>query len=432
MDNIFRGEPVLKEDFINRLNELGKIIQEDLLLEPLLPEVVIEAAHTLAKDINQQAVAAQLVELGVPKWASEEYVRVTVDSLKRDALLKKVHIELGEDPFTWKQVGEGIEEKGHPLGVIMHIGAGNTLGLSAFSVIEGLLTGNINILKLPENEGGLSAKLLMELINIEPRLKPYIYVLDVSSKNSEVISKLVEVANAVVVWGSDEAISAVRQLAPPSLPIIEWGHRLSFAYFAEEEKNEEALHGLALDICLTDQLYCSSPQCVFYETDNSEELDNFADRLARHVEAAAGQYPPAARLVNVQAQITWIHELVRMEEILKEKRLITNEQKQYSVMVDYTAELKASPLFRNIWVMPIKREKILGLLRVHKGYLQTVGLSCNNKDFNELSGIFYAAGINRITTCGNMSTNYTGEPHDGIYALGRYIRKVNKRFNNGR
>jgi len=74
----------------------------------------------------------------------------------------------------------------------------------------------------------------------------------------------------------------------------------------------------------------------------------------------------------------------------------------------------------------------LGLLRVHKGYLQTVGLSCNNKDFNELSGIFYAAGINRITTCGNMSTNYTGEPHDGIYALGRYIRKVNKRFNNGR
>ncbi len=427
MDNIFRGEPVLKEDFINKIDELEEIIQEDLLLEPLMPEVVLEAAHALACEINQQEVAVQLVELGVPKWASEEYVRVTVNSLKRDALLKKVHAELGADPFEWKQIEKGIKEKGHPLGVIMHIGAGNTLGLSAFSVIEGLLTGNINILKLPENEGGLSVKLLIRLIEIEPRLKPYIYVLDVSSKNTEVISQLVKTANAVVVWGSDEAISAIRQLAPPSLPIIEWGHRLSFAYFTEEENNEEALLGLARDICLTDQLYCSSPQCVFYETSNTEELNEFANRLARNIEAVAEQYPSTARPINVQAQITWIHELVKMEEILKVKRLITDGERQYSVMVDYNAELKASPLFRNIWAMPIKREKLLDLLRAHKGHLQTVGLSCNNNDFDELSRIFYAAGINRITTCGNMSINYTGEPHDGIYALGRYIRKVNKR-----
>lgn len=427
MDNIFRGEPVFKEDFISRINELEKIIREDLLLEPLMPEVVIEAAHTLAYEIDQQEVVAQLVELGVPKWTSEEYVRVTVNSLKKEALLKKVHTELGTDPFGWKKIEEGINEKGHPLGVIMHIGAGNTLGLSAFSVIEGLLTGNINILKLPENEGGLSVRLLLRLIEIEPGFKPYIYVLDVSSKNSEVISQLVETANAVVVWGSDEAISAVRQLAPPSLPIIEWGHRLSFAYFTAQENNEEALLGLARDICLTDQLYCSSPQCVFYEASDLKELDEFADKLARHIEAVAKQYPSSDRPINVQAQITWIHELVKMEEILKEKRFITNGERQYSVMVDYNAELKASPLFRNIWAMPIKREKLLGLLRSHKGHLQTVGLSCDSNDFDELSGIFYAAGINRITTCGNMSTNYTGEPHDGIYALARYIRKVNKR-----
>ncbi|HYE10914.1 MAG TPA: acyl-CoA reductase, partial [Patescibacteria group bacterium] len=214
MDNIYRGEPVSKEYFVNKLSELGKRMEADLLLEPLMPEIVIEAAHTLGKEINQQAVVRQLAALGIPKWASEEYVKVTVDSLDRNALLKKLHKELGETPFVWKKVHEGIEEKEHPLGVIMHIGAGNTLGLSAFSVIEGLLTGNINILKLPENEGGLSGELLMRLIQIEPRLKPYIYVLDVSSKDKEVISQLIEMANAVVVWGSDEAIKAIRQLAP--------------------------------------------------------------------------------------------------------------------------------------------------------------------------------------------------------------------------
>lgn len=429
MDNIYRGEAISKEDFLSRLSELEKIIQGDLLLEPLMPEIVIEAAHTLATEINQQEVTQHLVTLGIPKWAAAEYVSVTINSLERNALQKKVHIELGEAPFVWKQFDEGIEEKEHPLGVIMHIGAGNTLGLSAFSVIEGLLTGNINILKLPENEGGLSSMMLMRLIEIEPRLKPYIYVLDVSSKDKDVISQLIEVANAVVVWGSDEAIRAIRQLAPPSLPIIEWGHRLSFAYFTEKENNDEDLHGLAKDICLTDQLYCSSPQCVFYETDDMTELDHFANKLAKHMEAVAEQYPSAARPINVQAQITWIHELVKLEEVLEEKRLISDEKKEFSVMVDYKTELKASPLFRNIWAMPIKREELLGLLRNHKGYLQTVGLSCNKSDFDALSSIFYAAGINRITTCGNMSTNYIGEAHDGIYALGRYVKKINKRVN---
>ncbi|MBC8060842.1 MAG: acyl-CoA reductase [Clostridiaceae bacterium] len=429
MDNIYRGELISKENFIDRLCELKLKIEEDLLLEPLMPKVVIEAAHLLSKEINEEEVISELITLGVPKWASEEYVRVTLDSLDRKALLKKVQTELGENPFVWKKVELGIEEKNHPLGVLMHIGAGNALGLSAFSVIEGLLSGNINILKLPENEGGLSSKLLMRLIEIEPRLKPYIYVIDISSKNILVISQLVEMANAVVVWGSDEAIRAIRLLAPPSLPIIEWGHRLSFAYFTKQQKDGKALEGLASDICLTDQLYCSSPQCVFYETNNPKELDAFADRLAEHIKAVANQFPSTARPINVQAQITWTLELVKMEEILKEKRLITDDKRQYSVMVDYNAELKASPLFRNIWVMPIKRERLLSLLRAHKGYLQTVGLSCNVEEFEELTNIFYASGVNRITTCGYMSTNYSGEPHDGVYALKRYVRKVNKRGN---
>lgn len=427
MDNIYRGEPISKDDFIDRLPELKARIEEDLLIPRLLPEVVIEAANTLAGEIDQKEIVHQLVALGIQKWAAEEYVSVTVKSMEKKELIKKLHAELGEDPFVWKDAGNGIEESNYPLGVIMHIGAGNALGLSAFSVIEGLMTGNINILKLPENEGGISTRILLRLTEIEPRLKPYIYVLDVSSKNQKVISLLIEMANAVVVWGSDEAITAIRQLAPPYLPVIEWGHRLSFAYFTKHKNEEKDLEGLARDICITDQLYCSSPQCVFYETDNPREIDEFAGRLARYMQSASTKYPAASRPIDVQAQITWTHEFIRMEEILKEKRLITNELKEYGVMIDYKSELKASPLFRNVWVMPINRKELLGILRVHKGHLQTVGLSCSRDEFFELSQIFYAAGITRIADCGHMSVNYSGEPHDGVFALQRYIKRVNRR-----
>lgn len=428
MDNIFRGEAILKEDFIKRLPKLTEIIEKDLLLEPLTAETVVNAANILAEEINKKDVVKNLVALGIPEWTSTQYVEVIVNSLKREELLKKVRAELGQNPFGWMEVSNSVKEKNYPLGVLMHIGAGNALGLSAFSVIEGLLSGNINILKLPENEAGLSSKILLRLIEIEPKLKPYIYVIDVSSKNTEIIKKFIEISNAVTVWGSDEAIQAIRQLAPPSLPIIEWGHRLSFAYFTENEHIQRDLEGLALDICLTDQLYCSSPQCVFYETDNINELDTFANSLSICIDHIATKYPSSVRPINVQAQITLTKELLKMEEILGEKRLITDDEKQYSVMIDYNAELKASPLFRNIWVMPIKRHNLLGLLRKHKGHLQTVGLSCKTEAFNEISNIFYASGVNRITTCGHMSENYSGEPHDGVFALSRYVRKVNKRI----
>lgn len=427
MDNIFRGEPISKNDFIDRLPEAKARIEEDLLLPRLLPEVVIEAANILAGEIDQKEIVQQLVALGIQKWAAEEYVSVTVKSMDKMELIKKLHSELGEEPFVWKVVGNDIEESNYPLGVIMHIGAGNALGLSAFSVIEGLMTGNINILKLPENEGGISSKILLRLSEIEPRLKPYIYVLDVSSKNHEVICKLIEMANAVVVWGSDEAITAIRQLAPPYLPVIEWGHRLSFAYFTKHENDHKDLEGLARDICITDQLYCSSPQCVFYETENPREIDEFAFRLSRHMQSVGTQYPAASRPIDVQAQITWTHELIRMEEILNEKRLITDKEREYGVMIDYNAELKASPLFRNVWVMPIKRKELLGMLRVHKGHLQTVGLSCSRDELAQLSQVFYAAGITRIAECGYMSVYYSGEPHDGVFALQRYIKRVNRR-----
>lgn len=356
MNNIYRGKAIAKKDFIAELSELKWRIEEDLMLPILQPEMVIEAVHTLAMEIDEKEMVQQMVKLGIQKWTAEEYVRVTIKSMNKKELAKKLKAELGEEPFGWKYREEGIEERNYPLGVIMHIGAGNALGLSAFSVIEGLMTGNINILKLPENEGGVSSKILLRLAEIEPSLKPYIYVLDVSSKDKATIKQLMEIANAVVVWGSDEAVAAVRQLAPPYLPIIEWGHRLSFAYFTKNDTIEKDLEGLAREICMTDQLYCSSPQCVFYEVDNLGEIDEFAEGLSRYIEYAAMQYPSEVWPIDVQAQITWIHELVAAEELLGEKKLITDDKKKYGVMIDYNAELKASPLFRNIWVMPMKRK----------------------------------------------------------------------------
>ena len=427
MDSMYRGDLVTKESFILKLPNLRQLIETDLLLEPLDQEIIVNAFSKLASNINQDELIKTLVLLGLPKWSIEEYINVSINSLKKEELEKKLLRELGSNPFEWEKINNQIEEKKVPLGVIMHIGAGNALGLAAFSVMEGLLTGNINILKLPEYEGGISLKILNKLVEIEPKLKPYIYVVNVSSKNELIINELIKLVDALVVWGGDDTIKALRQLTPPTIKIIEWGHRLSFSYFTKNSNEDNDLVGLVKDIVLTDQLYCSSPQCVFYETNNPDELDGFAKRLSLEIEKLSKEFPSTERPIEVESQITWIHELIKMEEILKEKKLFTNDIRDHSVMVDYIPKLKTSPLFRNIWVMPIKRDEITKILRDEKGHLQTVGLSCNEDEYDELSNMFYSIGVNRIMATGLMSSVYSGEPHDGEYALLRYVRIVNRR-----
>ncbi|XMB66003.1 acyl-CoA reductase [Mycoplasmatota bacterium zrk1] len=428
MDSLFRGELVTKSEFINRLDVYKNVLQDDLLREPISHEVVVEALHKLASKINKDEIVAKLLQMEMPEWAITTYIDQAIKSIERDEVNKKVLRELGAKPFEWKEVTDHIEEKKYPLGVIMHIGAGNALGLSALSVMEGLLTGNINILKLPEHEGGISLDILAMLVEIEPRLKPYIYVINVSSKNEEVISKLVELVDAVLVWGGDEAINALRGLTPPTIKLIEWGHRLSFAYFTKQEYYEMELEYLANDIVHTDQLYCSSPQCVFLETDSKTELDEFAHQLFLSLKKATKKYPSSKRKLDIQSQITWTRELVKAEEVLNEKKLLMDETKEYSVLVDYTPKLIPSPLFRNIWVMPVKRNEVFSMLRKEKGHLQTVGLNCSREELDELSNIFYSAGVNRVMQCGEMSSNYSGEPHDGEFALLKYVRVVNRKI----
>ena len=95
-------------------------------------------------------------------------------------------------------------------------------------MVEGLLTGNVNLLKLPQADNGFTVAALEKLIAIEPTLTEYIYVFDTPSSDIAAMRRLADMADGIVVWGGDAAVSSVRALAPPGARLIEWGHRLSF------------------------------------------------------------------------------------------------------------------------------------------------------------------------------------------------------------
>ncbi|MBQ4068777.1 MAG: hypothetical protein IJC76_05960 [Lachnospiraceae bacterium] len=386
---------------ITSLDKLGKFLAEDEIF--LVPE---------------------LMELGLSK---EEAIQTKKDSLgilSAEELYKKIDRELGCLPFeiTLQNTRENHFEGWMPVGVLGHVTSSNDAMLPFYSSVEGILTGNINVIKTASGAHKVAMKLVEKLCEIDELLCPYFYVFPLSSKDKELLKELFSLCNSVAVWGGDGAVSGVRELAPTGVNIIEWGNRISFAYFTPNGCSKEKLVGLSHDICINDQQACSAPQIVYFETDSREQLLKFADDLFMALSQVSDTYPLHPMTQAERAELTAQTKLCYLDEIMGEAKLI--EGKDCRIFVKFDNELCASPLYRTIIVKAIKRSDLISVLRPFRSYLQSVGLACRSDEIIELTNLLIAGGVTRITEPGLMMGGYTGEPHDGVYAMTRYLKRI--------
>lgn len=420
--NIINGQVADKETALQFLDGLEEAVSVTVQSGGIHPKMVIDAADTLSRQLEGPEPLMLLQAMGLGKEQAASMLAEARLFLSRGYLERKLTRELGPEPFAFRAVEPGIREKFQPLGVLTHIAAGNAAGLPAFSVLEGLLAGNVNLVKLPGHDDGLSTAILLRIIEIEPALASYVHVFDLPSTDAVSIGKLLAASDAVAVWGSDFAVSGIRSIAPPNLPIIEWGHRLSFAYVTKAGESEDALSAIARDICTTEQLLCSSPQCVYYGTDSFDDLVAFATRLGKALNSACKRWPAQVLEPGVQAEITMLLALSSVEELIEQKKVLRGDG--WSILADGNRELKPSPMYRTVWVKPMPQGEIASVLRKHRRYLQTAGLACAPDERDAVTDALLRAGVCRVMPCGAMASNYAGEPHDGASALRRYIKKV--------
>lgn len=397
----------LYEDCIKTLNQAN----------PITAEKVISACDALYKRVMQGEFDDLVLPLLQMSDISKERFESMAKLFSKEELEYKCKIELGEEYGNLKQLKDGTGRRIYPLGILFHIAAGNVDGLPAYSVIEGLLTGNINILKLPAGDNGLSARLLWELIRIEPDLKDYIYVFDVPSTDIETLKVFAGIADGIVVWGGDEAVKAARNMADITTKIIAWGHKLSFAYVTQAVTDEE-LYELALHVCETNQVFCSSCQGIFVDTEDKAVLESIGERFFAQLKSANAKRGKADMGMRGRNTIRLYNDLL---EKASEQKILNDEG--VSVIIKQDNELELSYLFRNVWVKALPHEKLIGKLKGHKNHLQTCGLFCAEREREMLVNLLAKAGVVRITG-GNMSRTIAGEAHDGTYPLREYSKVV--------
>lgn len=393
-----------------RFSELELRIGRVLAKPPLERETVIRACGRLAKLINQGLYEKQMEEAGLSDAFSKGQIKEAAAMLSGQNLGERVTRELSATDGCMVM----------PLGVLLHIGAGNMEGLGAFSVMEGLMTGNVNLLKLPGNGDVISAFLLRELIRLEPGLKEYIYVFRISSSNQRAISKLLKLSDGVAVWGGDEAVAGIRRLAPPKVRLIEWGHRLSFTYVTREgSRDEEALVALARHMIETRQVLCSSCQGIYLEADVEESWRfclHFRD-LLEQVYSELGDQDASSLGRNT---IEILHR--ELESACTGDRICRGRGVSVTLAAKRDPEL--SLMYGNCWVKQIRRDEVVETLRSGRGYLQTVVLICGEKEEQTVIPTLARSGATRIVRGKNPGSPVIPMTHDGEYPLSRYVKLV--------
>jgi hypothetical protein len=318
-----------------------------------------------------------------------------------------------------------------PRGVITHWLAGNVPVLGMISLVQGVLSKNANVIKVPRANGlvlpsmigtmadhemqgskgrTVSGKRLLETI-----LCVYCGRDDVDAQNSLSMNSDVRVA-----WGGREAVETISSLPKGHrTEDVIFGPKYSFAVIGrdsfEPSKLDEIAYKLALDASVFEQQGCNSPHTVFVERGGTISPLDFVEALARGMEKALKRIPKGP----VSADEAYAIANVRSEYRLSGEAFCSRGT-EWTVVYSGEEGLAAPCYSRIVFVRPVDDiGEVVGLIDHNK---QTLGLSIDDERRESFAEQVTARGIERVTQIGKMSAfDY---PWDGMFPIERFVRWV--------
>ncbi|MCX8110836.1 MAG: hypothetical protein N3D15_06270 [Syntrophorhabdaceae bacterium] len=430
------------DDAISTLNNhISKTLSKPFPFECLMHALKTLNESLMKKDGIYKALYNEAIKTTTPEDV-EVMMGAITEMLEEKNLKKKIRLELGTSHpnFLSRLYPTRYFEAWMPMGCVVHVMPANIFSVGALGLVESLIVGNINIVKLSEEDSDFTALFADTLCRSDTSglLKDYISVVKIPSSQPERLQRLFSCADAISAWGGEKAISVIKSMTPDGVRLIVWGHKISFGYVADEifkpqdpnisptrQSLDDILIGVARDVCRLDQQACSSPQTVFVEIDRDEaQAFRFAQMLFDRLKTIAPTIPAKMPDTSEQAEITSVVAVARAEEALGLTRVFEDTEGRFRVIYDMRGGLSPSPLYRTIWVKPIRRNEVLDTLRPMRAWLQSCGLAADVKSLATLSRLFYSAGVTRICRVGEMVDSYIGSPHDGVYELQQLTKRV--------
>jgi phenylacetate-coenzyme A ligase PaaK-like adenylate-forming protein len=354
--------------------------------------------------------------------------------LDRHELQSKLTHELGRttflDGWTWSKGYDGYL-RATPLGVVTHVSPGNVFLGAADSLVHGLLTKNINIVKVSRGDPLFPLLFAQSLKEADRggRIASSFCIMTLPEEGREEIeSRLKTRSDGIVIWGGGEAVAAWSSGAADGVKVIPYGPRFSFSMVSAEHLDatplaELPLNGLVEDVISWETRACGSPQVLFWPSAHSHLLPNLLDLLIPRFQEWASLVPPPQHEPDVSVELRREFELTRFLAVEGQAQAVAAPDLSWSVQVRPWEEHRVSPLHRTLIVVPYPDLSTLcEWLRPLRHTLQSVGLAADPPEFRSLGLQLTDLGVHRLTEWGKMWKAKHGSPHDGAFQLAQLIR----------
>lgn len=407
--------PMRTQQLVEALDETSR-----LWLQPDLPE----RCEAIALIHQHTGFSAEMVA---------HCIELEMKSSLRPDLEAAIRRELGglaclddfqEDPL----LGGRSRAFGVPL--VGAIFSSNIPALPHLSVMRALLVKSALLGRSSRAEPFFLPLYLQTLARVSPELARCVTALSWDPDDSALTSTFLSELDHVIAYGGAAALTALGRLMPPTLPTTWHGHKLGFGLLlrgalASPTARRRLADALAYDFSLFEQQACLSPQLLWVEDANAEELQSFTDMLIGALCVWKERLPPRRLPVEVLGHRRQLLELLQLRQALGEPvQVLTPPTELQGVVVQLSPDaLVANPLDRFISLVPVSDFcEILPFLEQRRGQLQNVALEGDPARYREVCNILASLGVSRICPPGKMGVPSMMWRHDGGMRLAELVR----------
>jgi hypothetical protein len=342
-----------------------------------------------------------------------EPFRALLGPTSADDLLAWVATELGDARVLDGWVPHGaVHTKASSPATILHVVSGNTPHAALQSLIGGLLLGSRNLVKLPRDG-------IIEVEEFVSRLPAELQAAVETS--GELPGAWLDAAEAVIVYGSDETIAALRSRVAPGKIFIGHGHKASLG-IVWEDPDFVSCAGAARDASLFDQQGCLSPQVFYVREVRPGFARDYAGELAAAMDQFNRTHPRGPISVAEKAEIANLRAAYRFRAAgdLRVALWEGGGNLDWTVVYEEDSWFTASPLNRVVFVKPLPDDlsSTMGPASAHVG---AVGLwPCTA----ELAGRFDGLEPSRFCPIGRMQDPPWTWHNGGVARLASLVKWV--------
>lgn len=380
--------------------------------------VLIFDAYSKKLSLNREILKIE----GVP-FLSFYLKKANIDNLIKSSINNAECL----DKFV--DIGNGRFIKAQARGIVCHWIAGNIPTLAIYSLLQSLISKNLNIIRVSKETIDIVVKLFEFLDDINVEYNGKIYSSDILIKSVSIVyfessdktlnKSMSLTADARVIWGGENAVNSLT-VTPKKTTCKDliFGPKYSFAVFdksaAEGDKLEEYLSQFVMDMVLFSQKACSSPHVLFVEK-SKIKLEQIVYILSQCLARINNRYPniidqsTAAKIINKRGIY-----LLSIDKNLKSSKGL-----EYTILIDDNFVLEEPIGGRCIFVKQV--DSIFDIKSLITRRIQTIGIASDDKDkIFKFADEVSARGVNRVVSVGTM--NSYGYPWDGYYMINELLR----------